>query len=40
VWITVQTLGEKRCRKKNFLKPAFAFYFADLTDGNIPLTKK
>jgi len=40
MWITVSTTGEKRCRKKNFLKPAFAVYFAHLTDGNIPLIKK
>jgi hypothetical protein len=40
MWITVQSTGEKRCRKKNFLEPSFAFYFAEETDGNIPSTTK
>lgn len=31
---------KKWCRKKNFFPNQFALYFASLTDGHIPLTKK
>jgi len=39
MWITLPYAGEKKCRKKNFFDSAFAFYFAVLTAGNIPITK-
>jgi len=31
--------GEKKCRKKNFFDSVFAFYFAVLTAGKIPITR-